>query len=153
MAKQYEIIPGRSAGPFQLEQTREEIMALGIEPSREMQDGRTTHYPLVEMSKAELARASGMTPGIYLSFDDSGRCCSIHVHFSYRREPPIFTLLGEVVNGMTIQRAGALIGSIASDVKYQYASVLSVAAGIQATMYEAGDEHIISITVRPAEPA
>ncbi len=78
-----------------------------------------------------------------------GRCCKIGAVFSWRVEPPIFTLLGQVVNGMSFEASIALLRTIASDVRSFYGSVQSDSAGVGAGMHEATDEQIMHVTVMP----
>jgi hypothetical protein len=65
-------------------------------------------------------------------------------------EPPIFTMLGQVANGMTYDACIALLRAIAPDVVCVYGSVTSASAGVGACMWEASDAYIMSVTVRPA---
>lgn len=129
MAKRYEIVPGESIGPYRLGMTREEIEALASRP---------------------LAPHSGMPrPGVVVLYDDEDRCCKILATFSYDGSPPIFTLFGQMVNGMTDGEFSALLRSARSDVQRSYAAVGSPSAGIRAAKWERTDDHIMSITVMP----
>ena len=148
----HEIVPGRSIGPFALGMTREQIEeGSTVRPMRRLKDG-SAFFPLTEVSEAELARWDDYPlVGVTVSYDASGRCCKIGAVFSWSVEPPIFTLLGQVVNGMSFEASIALLQTIASDVRCFYGSVESDSAGVGAGMYEATDERIMSVTVRPPE--
>lgn len=148
----YEIVPGRSIGPFELGMTREQIEESStVRPMRRVTDG-SAFFPLIEVREAELARWDDYPlVGVTVSYDASGRCCKIGAVFSWSVEPPIFTLLGQVANGMSFETAIALLHTIASDVRCFYGSVGSDSAGVSAGMHEATDETIMNVTVRPPE--
>jgi hypothetical protein len=147
MYERYEIIPGESIGPFRLGMSREEIQELGIHPMRPLADGEGTYFSLVD---ADLDPARGSPkPGVYVHYDDGGRCYKISAVFAYDPSPPVFTLFGQVVNGMTDTEAAALIGRVGADVRFSYATVKSRSAGISATKWERTDDHIMSMTVVP----
>jgi hypothetical protein len=133
MIKHNEIIPGESIGPFKLGMTRDEIERLSIRP---MKTGG--HFP---------------QPGIYVYYDAAGRCNKIEAIFGYKPSPPTFTLLGHIVNGMTDKEMAGILASIATDVRFSYASVYSLSAGLRATKWEASDDHIMSIRVMPRKEA
>jgi len=124
MAWKYRIIPGESVGPFKLGMTREEIGSLRVRPNTSEKG-----FP---------------TPGIYVFYDEEGRCNKLHAVFSYKRKRPIFTLFGKIVNGMTDREFRALVGGTTS-----YASVDAPSLGISGTKWERTDERIMSITVVP----
>ena len=129
MSERYEIVPGESIGPFKLGMAREEIEALDSRP---------------------LAPQNGMPrPGVVVRYDEEDRCCRILATFSYDASPPIFTLFGQTVNGMTEGQFAALLGSAGSDVQLSYAAVGSRSAGILAAKWERTDDHIMSIAVMP----
>ena len=129
MNEQYEIVPGESIGPFKLGMPRDEIEALDSRP---------------------LAPQNGMPrPGVVVLYDDKDRCCKILATFSYDASPPIFTLFGQMVNGMTERQFAALLRTVASDVQLSYAAVGSRSAGILAAKWERTDDHIMSIAVIP----
>jgi hypothetical protein len=148
----YEIVPGRSIGPFELGMTRQQIEeGLTVRPMRRFSQG-SAFFPLIEVSEAELARWHDYPLcGVTVSYDVSGRCCKLNAVFSWSVEPPIFTLLGQVVNGMSLETTMTLLRTIASDVRGGYGSVDSDAAGVGANVHEASDEKIMSVTVRPPE--
>jgi hypothetical protein len=148
----YEIIPGRSVGPFELGMTREQIEeGSKVRPMLRLKQG-SSFFPLIDVSEAELASWGDSThPGVIVSYDASGRCCRIVSVFSWSVEPPIFTLLGQLVNGMSLEASTALLRTIASDVRWVYGGVESASAGVSAGVYEASDETIMSVTVRPRE--
>lgn len=68
-----------------------------------------------------------------------------------RSRPPVFTLFGEVVNGMMDGRAGELLRSVAGagDVTFGYGSVSSASAGLEAVTWEASDDGIMCIRALP----
>jgi hypothetical protein len=151
MGKTYAIVPGRSIGPFELGMTREEIEALGIQPGKPLADNKGVYYPLVDMDEEALRKASYPRPGVNVTFDESGRCHRIEAILSYDATPPVFTLYGSVANGMTAGAVASILREIATDVRFFYASVHSASAGLQATKWEASDDHIMSIQIRPKE--
>lgn len=148
----YEIVPGRSIGPFELGMTREQIEeGSAVRPMQRLREG-SSFFPLIDVSEAELASWDDYPhPGVTVSYDASGRCGKIGAVFSWSVEPPIFTLLGQVVNGMTLEASFALLQTIASDVRCVYGTVESASAGVSAGVYEATDETIMHVTVRPRE--
>ena len=129
MKEPYEIVPGESIGPFKLGMTREEIEALDARP---------------------LAPQSGMpSPGVVVLYDEEDRCRQIVAIFSYDGSPPVFTLFGQVVNGMTEGHFAALLRTSGADVRHAYAATRSPSAGIRASKWEHADDQIMSITVMP----
>jgi hypothetical protein len=148
----YEIVPGRSIGPFELGMTRAQVEGLSIRPMRRLENG-SHYYPLIEVTEARLAEMVGFpSSGVTVSFDGDGRCRKISALFGYSKEPPLFSLLGEVVNGMKYTRSLLLLESIATDVKCGYGSVSSASAGVSATKWEYIDEEIVCVAVEPAAP-
>jgi hypothetical protein len=147
----FDIVPGRSVGPFRLGMTRDEVDALDAGPRRRLRDGGE-YFPLAGATGDRLARGlDSVEPGAVISYDASDRCSAILAIFSWSVEPPVFTLLGRVVNGMTLGSCAALLRAIAADVTFCYGAVSSASAGISASTWEASDEHIMSVRVRPAE--
>jgi hypothetical protein len=146
----YEIVPGRSIGPFELGMTKERIeKGLTVRPMRRLENG-SAFFPLIEVSEVELARwDSYPLVGVTVSYDASGRCCKIDAVFSWFVEPPIFTMLGQLVNGMSYKASIALLQTIASDVSWVYGSVRSDSAGVSAGLFEATDQHIMNVTITP----
>jgi hypothetical protein len=129
MNERYEIVPGESIGPFKLGMTRGEIEALDSRP---------------------LAPHKGMPrPGVVVLYDDEDRCCKILATFSTDGSPPVFTLLGQMVNGMTDGQFAALLRTAGADVQHSYAAAGSRSAGILAAKWERTDDHIMSIAVMP----
>ena len=118
MSKEYVIVPGKSIGPFKLGMTRAEISEQPLRPN-----SPSTGFP---------------SPGVSVDYDQDGRCNKLHAVFSYRREPPIFTLFGHVVNGMKESRFRALVGG-----RGTYSGSVAPARGIRAAKWEHSDEHII----------
>jgi len=86
---------------------------------------------------------------VVVLYDDQDRCCKILATFSYDASPPIFTLFGHMVNGMTEGQFAALLRTVASDVQFSYAAVASRSTGIRAAKWERTDDHIMSIAVMP----
>jgi len=127
MTEHLEIIPGESIGPFKLGMTREQIEELDVRPRMDFEDGKGAHYPLVDIDEEEIP--SGPSPGVNVYYDTSGICHRIEALFQYWPYPPVFTLCGHVTNGMTGAEAESILRSIASDVKWSYASVYSLSAG------------------------
>lgn len=138
----YAIIPGASIGPFALGMTRHEI-----DEVRSLERKRGVRVPLEDASQ-EGKKQGSPSPGVYVYYDATGKCCKLEAIFGYRPLPPIFTLLGHVVNGMTSQEAARILRSIGAGVESFYAS-LSSPAGVQTTKWEASDEHIMSVVVTP----
>lgn len=129
MSARYEIVPGESIGPFRLGMTREEIEALD--------------------TRALAPQGGGPSPGVFVLYDERDRCCKIVATFSYDGSPPIFTLFGQMVNGMTEGRFVALLRTAGCSVQHSYAAAGSPSAGIRAAKWERTDDHIMSISVMP----
>jgi hypothetical protein len=148
----YEIIPGRSIGPFELGMTREQIEeGSKVRPMLRLKQG-SSFFPLIDVSEAELASLGDSThPGVIVSYDASGHCCRIVSVFSWSVEPPIFTLLGQLVNGMSLRASFSLLRTIASDARWVYGGVESASAGVSAGVYEASDETIMNVIITPRE--
>lgn len=151
MADHFNIIPGRSVGPFHLGKNRLEIEAMDIRPSIKLENSLGRYYPMVAMREKELSLKSFPRPGINVFFDDDERCRKLEAVFSYDKTPPIFALFGEVVNGMTVARVMEILKARYDDVKQGYGSIRSTSAGIKAIAYEATDQHIMSIVVFPVK--
>ncbi len=149
MTKHHEIIPGKSIGPFKLGMTRDQIEELDIRPRKEFEDGSGAYYPLVDIDEEALRKVRYPHPGVSVYYDASGVCHKIDAIFAYDPSPPVFTLYGHIVNGMTDTGVASILQSIASDVKFFYASVYSLSAGLRATKWEASDDHIMAIQVMP----
>lgn len=143
--KPYEIVPGEAIGPFRLGMTRQEIGTV-----REQERARGIGFPLADPKG--LPQQDFPQPGIYFYYDDADRCCKIEALFGYWASPPVFTLLGRVVNGMTARKVAELMRSIATDVKSTYAAKSSASAGLRAIRWEASDEHIMCLEVMPKKP-
>ena len=136
MKRHYEIVPGKSVGPFKLGMTRQEIAAL-----RDAERAKGVRFPLADVGDQPVK--GGPSPGVYFHYDASGKCCKIDALFGYKISPPVFTLLGHITNGMTGDEAASILGGRAS-----YAAIES--AGARAIKWEASDEHIMCIVVTPA---
>jgi hypothetical protein len=150
MGETLEIIPGESIGRFKLGMTRQEIEGLNIEPMELLEDDTSHHFSLQEVDSQP--RSSGSYSGVTVQYDASGRVSSLTARFGYSPfEPPVFTLFGEVVNGMTDGRVGELLRSKAGadDVEYVYGSVSSASAGLSAVKWEAIDDEIMCIEIMP----
>lgn len=147
MARHYEIIPGKSIGPFELGMTREQIEALNIHPRKDFDDGSGTHYPMVDISEDALRAARHPRPGVNVYYDSSNTCHKLQALFGYKPTPPIFTLYGHIVNGITDQEVASILHSVGAVVHFVYASVVS--AGLRAAKWEASDDHIMAIQVTP----
>lgn len=141
MKKYYDIIPGASIGPFKLGMTRQEIERV-IKQERD----RGIRFPLEDVNKS--SKAGSPSPGVYIHYDAAGNCCKIEAIFGYAPSPPVFTLAGRIVNGMTDKEAASILCSMGISVSSSYAS-LSSPAGLRAIKWEASDEHIMSIVVLP----
>lgn len=148
MSEHYAIVPGESIGPFRLGMTRDEIEALHVCPSKILQDGATIYFPLVAGDE-DSAGWRFPRPGVYVSLDAAGRCVKIEALLSYNRTPPLFTLLGHIVNGMSTDEAVGLFSAISPHVSFFYSGFESPPAGLRAIKWEAGDDHICAIEVRP----
>lgn len=149
MTKYYEIVPGKSIGPLELGMTKEQIEELGISPRRDFEDGSGAYYPLVDIDEETLRKAHYPRPGVNVHYDASGVCHRIDAIFAYDLSPPVFTLYGHVVNGLTDRQIASILQSIVSDVEFSYASVKSTSAGLLATKWEASDDHIMAIQIMP----
>lgn len=147
MTQRHEIVPGKSIGPFALGMTRGEIEALQMRPMKHL-DGGKSFFPMIAISDAALD-SDFPSAGVTVSYDAAGRCCKLGALFSMFAEPPVFTLLGQVANGMRFGTVVGLLNTIASDVSFGYGSVESAAAGVSACQWEATDDFIVSITVAP----
>jgi hypothetical protein len=150
VSKSYEILPGESIGPFRLGMTRDEIEALRVCPSKILQDGATIYFPLVTGDE-DSARWRFPRPGVYVSLDAAGKCVKIEALLSYNRTPPLFTLLGHIVNGMSTDEAVELFSAISPRVAFFYSGFELPPAGLRAIKWEAGDDHICAIEVRPRQ--
>ena len=153
MTEYFEIIPGESIGPFKLGMTREQIEELDIRPRLDL-NKECTLYPLVDIDVKEIVKEiktwGGFPyPGVHFSYDTLGTCHELEAIFLYEPSPPVFTLCGHVVNGMTQDEFVTILRSIASDVNGFYGSRHSLSAGIRATKWEASDDHIMAIRVMP----
>ncbi len=146
MTEYFEIIPGESMGPFKLGMTREQIEELDIRPRMDL-NKKGTYYPLVDIDVEEIQYFPSRGVNVY--YDTSGTCHHLKAHFQYEPNPPVFTLCGHVTNGMEGSGVVSILRSTASDVEVSYGSIYSLSAGIRATKWEAGDEPIMSIKVRP----
>ena len=73
MTRHYEIIPGKSIGPFELGMTRDQIEALGVHPKKDFDDHSGTYYPLVSISEDALQKARSPRPGVNVHYDASDR--------------------------------------------------------------------------------
>jgi len=142
----YAIVPGESVGPFKLGMTRDEIDAC-----RQLARHAGVDFPLVNIGE-ESREEDFLKPGVYFHYDAAGKCSKIDALFAYKPRPPVFTLLGHVVNGMTDKQAASILRAIASDARFSYASLHSRSAGLRATKWEASDDHIMSIVVMPKQP-
>lgn len=151
MAEHYEIVPGQSIGPFELGMTRDRIEALNIHPKQDFDDRSGAYYPLTNVGQDTLQKAHHPRPGVNVHYDTSGKCHKLTAIFGYKPFPPVFTLYGRIVNGMTDKELASLLRSVADDVGFSYASVYSSSAGLRATKWEASDDHIVSIQVMPSE--
>jgi hypothetical protein len=154
MTEYLAIVPGESIGPFTLGMSRAQIEALDVWPRLELEG--STHYPMADLPEQTLRGKAYVQPqpGINVTYDASGFCNRLEAILPYRVTPPVFTLCGRVANGMTAREAASVLAAIASDVKRVYGAIHSLAAGIRATRWEAGDEQIMSIIVLPRkEPA
>ena len=153
MTEYIEIIPGESIGPFKLGMTREQIEELDIRPRMDL-DEKSTYYPLVDIDVKEIqsrSTSSFPSPGVNVYYDTSGTCHRLRAIFEYEPCPPVFTLCGNVTNGISGCEVKSILQSIASDVRHSYGSFDSLSAGIRATKWEVGDEPIMCITVMPKE--
>ncbi len=148
VSEHYAIVPGESIGPFRLGMTRDEIEALRVCPSKILQDGAVIYFPLVAGDE-DSAGWRFPRPGVYVSLDAAGRCIKIEALLSYRRMPPLFTLLSRIVNGMSTDEAVGLFSAVSSPVKFFYSGFELPLAGLRAIKWEASDEHICAIEVRP----
>lgn len=150
MSEYYEILPGESIGPFKLGMTCDEIEALRVYPHKIFQDGSTIYFPLVAGDE-DSARWRFPRPGVYVSLDAAGKCVKIEALLGYDRTAPLFTLLGHVVNGMSTDKAVELFSAIAQPVEFFYGGFELPPAGLRAIKWEAGDDHICAIEVRPRQ--
>ena len=145
MTTEYEIIPGESIGPFRLGMTRREI---GEARDLARRDG--VRFPMEDVPQQGLSTGSP-NPGVTITYDAEGKCCKLQAVFGYKPKPPVFTLFGHVVNGMTDKTLASILRSAVGDVAFSYASVVSRSAGLEAIKWEASDEHIMCINVTPKE--
>jgi hypothetical protein len=143
MTTEYEIVPGESIGPFRLGMTRREI---GQARDRARRHG--VRFPIEEIPRQGVS-GGFPTPGVTVTYDAEDRCCKLQALFGYKPKPPVFTLFGHVVNGMTDKTLASILRSAGFDVKFSYASVVSRSAGLEAIKWEASDEHIMCINVTP----
>ena len=133
MTERYEIVPGKSIGPFKLGMTRAEIEALNIRPMEVFQDE---------------AGAAFAAQGVNVKYDDSGTCRQIKACvFGSGTAGIEFSLAGRCVNGIAEREAQELFGCISSDIRYFYGGFALPSAGLKALKWEAGDEFIFAILV------
>jgi hypothetical protein len=136
------IVPGRSIGPIALGMTREQVEASGPGPD-------TTTGPDGSMRFSMGGAWNDPHQGITVWFDGSGRCCRLGAVFSYDLSPPVFTLLGRIVNGMTTGDAFDLIRAAAPDARWTYGGPEAASLGLSVSTWEASDDQIMSAWVEP----
>jgi len=148
VSQTYEIIPGTSIGPFRLGMTRVQIEGLRIDPMESSEDQSWHRFPL---SRVDAHQPAGeVRVGVTIHYDATGHACRLTAIFGYNpSEAPVFSLFGEVVNGMTDGTVGRLLLSITNDVEYGYGTVSSASAGLTANKWEAIDDEIMCINVVP----
>ena len=145
MTTECEITPGESIGPFRLGMTRREI---GEARARAHRDG--VRFPMEDVPQQALSTGS-LNPGVTITYDAEDKYCKLQAVFGYKPKPPVFTLFGHVVNGMTDKTLASILRSAGFDIEFSYGSVASRSAGLEAIKWEASDEHIMCINVTPKE--
>jgi hypothetical protein len=141
---QFEIVPGRSIGPFRLGMSREEV--LEIARALIPQEPRLDMDALWGVLWEELA--------LDLDYDEHGRCTRIQARiFSGQDDNPTFILRDHVVNNADEGGTLALFRSISPRLEFSYGSVDVPTAGLHAVKWESSDSFFFAIGVFPARLA
>lgn len=135
----FAIRPGASIGPFHLGMTVAEAQEAAV----------TLAVPTSAFVTAPEPVALDAL-GLVLRFDLQGKCQEIEARiFDASQEHPIFTLRGQEVNNLSEPDAEALFRTLSRTIEFGYGTMDVPEIGLHAVKWEATDDFIFAISVRP----
>jgi len=141
--RSYEIVPGESIGPVRLGMTKTQVDALGL--GYHLRSADAFHFPLAAAGHSWTWQSAGIAAGF-----ERGICRRVAAWLTLNPlSPPLFTLSGQVVNGMDDGPFARLLESLGPAPQVSGGGVKSLALGIHATKWERYDDYFTYVEVRP----